>query len=135
MFDQYKILKIEAHICPAYDPGQSGVTNNSIIQLYVACDPAGHYTTPTTLQVGAFENHKVFNLVAGKTHVYTFRPKPVNTLAGGNFANSNDWLLCTTAGAAVAHQRLLIAATTLNAADVQSVNIVYKYYINVRGAY
>jgi hypothetical protein len=135
MYDLYKIVRVDCLISPAYDPGQSGVTNNSIIQLYLACDPAGHYTTPTTLQVGAFGNHRTFDLVAGKTYRYSCKPKPVNSLASGSFATSSDWLLCTTAGAAVPHLRLLIAATTFNAADVQAINIIYRYHILVKGAY
>jgi hypothetical protein len=134
-WDQYRVNWVEFIFTPEYDPGQSGVTNNAVITVYTANDPAGHYTAPNASQIGAFTNHKVTSLVATKVGRYRFKPKPVNTLAGGNFANSNDWLQCTASGVAVAHQRLLIAATTQVAADVLSFTGYYRYSVTLKGVY
>jgi hypothetical protein len=134
-YDRFKINWVEAYVSSSYDPGQSGVTNNSQITVWLACDPGGHYTAPTSLQVGAFDNHKVFTLAAGRTYRYRFTPKPVNSLASGSFASSSDWLFSSASGAGVPHQRLLIAAQTSNASDVQSITIVYRYSITFKGVY
>jgi hypothetical protein len=134
-WDQYRVNWVEFIFTPEFDPGQSGVTNNAVITVYTACDPAAHYASPTAAQIGAFTNHKVTSLVSTKVGRYRFKPKAVNTLAGGNFANTTDWLQCTTAGVAVAHQRLLIAATTQVAADVLSFTGYYRYSVTLKGVY
>lgn len=135
VYDRFKILSVEALITPNYDPGQSGVTNNSIIALYLACDPGQHYTTPTVLQTGAFDNHKVFQLVAGKTYRYRFTPKAANALAAGNLASTEDWLFSSASGAGVGHSRLCISAVSQNASDVLGFTIVYRMKVAFRGVY
>lgn len=134
-YDRFRINWVEAYITPQYDPGQSGVTNNAIMTLYLACDPGGHYTAPTELQVGAFDNHRVFHLAAGKTYRYRFQPKPVNALAAGSFASSTDWLFSSASGAGVLHQRLLISATAANASDTLGIVITYRFNVTFKGVY
>jgi hypothetical protein len=133
MWDQFKILSVTAHVTPVVDPGNSGVTNNSNIIAYLACDPQGKYTAPTTTQIGAFENRKIQTLVAGRELRFTYQPRAVNALATGSFASTTDWIFCNASGIAVPHQRLLINYQATNAADVQTVQIWLEYKIALKG--
>jgi hypothetical protein len=123
MYDQYKIIGVKVTMIPLYDPGQSGITNNTDIWVSMSCDPTAQVTAPTWLQVTAFENARSGPLVAGKPFTYTFRPRAINTLAAGSFAvNNSDWLILSgpAAGTSVPHERLLINLTSNLAANVTS---------------
>lgn len=132
MYDQYKIDKVEFHLIPVYDPGQSGIANNTDVVVYAACEPSGELTTPTPLQVGAFSNCKVQPLLAGKEFIYTFKPKALNNLTGGNFALSNDWLICSNQGVTVPHKRLLLHIASNNLSSTQAYQFYSKIYFSTK---
>jgi hypothetical protein len=135
VYDRYRVNWVEVYITPSYDPGQSGVTNNGQIALYLACDPGVHYSAPTPANIGSFDNHIVKYLTAGRTVTYRYYPKPTNTLSGGNFASSTDWLYTSSTGPGVVHPRLLLAAVSPNVSDVLGIQIVYKINVTLKGVY
>lgn len=136
-FDAFRINWVEFVLYPQVDPGQSGVVNNTQATVYLANEPSGQLTTPTTLQVGSFSNAKVQSLTATTPVIrYRFKPVATNTLAGGSIGLSgSDWIVTNATGAAVAHKRLLYNIDTNNATSTQK----YTYYpvinFTVRGLY
>jgi hypothetical protein len=135
MYDVYRINSVTLHLVPAYDPGQSGITNNANTFVYAANEPSGQLTTPTALQIGAFDNRKVSPLIAGREFVYTFAPKASNTVAAGSYAVQTGWLYCDAAGGAIPHQRLLLFVTAPVAASVFPLMYYFTVNFSCRGAY
>ncbi len=129
MFDQYKINWVEITVMPSFDPGQSGVTNNSQVFVAAACDPTGQTTgTPTISQITSFSGSKLQPLTAGSVFKYRFVPRAVNSLAAGAYAvNAADWLILSTNGATVPHQSLLLDIKTSNTLSV----VKYDYVLTV----
>lgn len=135
MYDQYKINYVDLHIMPRFDPAQSGVTNNAQCFGAFACDPTGQVTTPTWIQVTAFANAKVAPLVAGRSVRYRFRPRVINTLSGGNYSvNTSDWLVCSAAGVALPHLRLLANITSTLTTDTNGFDYVLSINFTVKDA-
>jgi hypothetical protein len=134
MYDAYRVNWVEIELSPGYDPAQSGVTNNSILNVWMACDEAAHYTAPTILQTGAFENAKHKVMVAGSTFKYRFYPKPVNVLAAGNYGVEEGFLTLSAGSIGATHQRLYINVITAAASTIP-VEYTLKFNVTLRGAY
>ncbi len=135
MYDEYKINWVKFRLQPRYDPGQSGITNNNNNWVAAACDVTGQVTTPTFVQVTAFDNYKLQPLTTGRQFVYTFRPKAINALQAGNLAiNRNDWLILSASGAAVPHQLLLYVIKSLNSSAVLAFDYLMEINFSVRQA-
>jgi hypothetical protein len=131
-YDCYKIEWAEAVFQLQDDPGDGVVAGKN---AWIVCgnDTTGQTTTPTFTQVSAFENHKTGTLSSGKTFTYRFAPKALNALATGNFAvNQSDWLVLSTAGAAVSHNSLLVNIKTTDTASVQKVDYIIRLGIRVK---
>ncbi len=133
VYDQYKINWLEIVLFATYDQGQSGVTNNGNIVVGLANDPGGHITAPTLQDISQYGNSLIEPLVAGKVIKYRWTPKPVNNLAAGAYAASNDWLSTATGGDTVPHFRLLYcfqstvaAATTAGVSGYVRANVTFK---------
>lgn len=135
MYDEYRINWMEFVLIPRYDPGQSGVTNNADAFIAACCDVTGQLSSPTFTQVTAFDNAKVSPLQAGKSFTYRFKPKAINALAAGSYAiNSTDWLILSTAGAAVAHNQLGFNIKTPLATSVLPYDYVIRVCFSVKQA-
>lgn len=135
MYDQYRINWAKIRIIPRYDPGQSGVTNNTDVWIAAGSDVTNQVTTPTFLQVTAFDNSKVAPLLAGKEFQYTFYPKAMNALISSQFAvNSTDWLILSTGGAGTLHSNLIYNIKSGNAASVSTYDYVVEINFSVKQA-
>jgi len=134
LYDQYKINWIRIRLIPRFDPGQSGVVNNSDVWVAMACDPANQVSTPTFLQVTAYGNAKVAPLLSGREFTYTFKPRPVNTLAAGNYGvvDGNSWLIANAGGASVLHYNLIWNIKSGDTSSTTSYDYVLEYNISLR---
>ena len=116
MYKSFKISKVVLHLTPRLDPGNSGLTNNSIAMLNACCDPE-NTTNPTgPTQIGAYANSRAMWVSSGKTFKYTFYPKVSNGVinAAGSLASSgtygpNPWLKLDGDGIAIPHDCLKVS--------------------------
>lgn len=134
MYDTYRINYVRLHFCATVHPGNGGITHNTQVVSYVACEPSAQLTTPTPVQVAAFANAKVA-LVGERTFSYTFKPKATNQLAAGAYGVQTGWLYCDAAGVAVPHHRLLWALVSSDASSVEEFTYWFEVNFTVRGAY
>lgn len=135
MYDEYKINWMEFILIPRYDPGQSGVTNNSDVFVVAACDVTGALSAPTFTQLSAFDNSKVAPLQAGKSFRYRFVPRAINTLASGNYAvNQSDWIILNASGVNVPHNQLGFVIQTPLATNVLAYDYIVRINFSVKQA-
>lgn len=134
MYDEFKINWVKFRVQPRVDPGQSGITNNTQNWVAAACDVTGQISSPNFTTVTALDNHKVSQLTQ-REFIYTFTPRAINALQAGNLAiNRNDWLILSTAGAAVAHQSLLYNIKSLNTSAVLAFDYLLEINFSARQA-
>lgn len=134
-FDVYRIKKVDLVITQRVDPASSGITNNNVVQVMAACDPVTSAAPTAALDVGAFDNHKVTFLTSGKSWVYSFYPKAVNTVdnagvtsATGSYS-TNPWIQLTVNGCVIPHNSCLMAAQC--SAPAPTAGLVMQYYYRI----
>jgi len=132
MYDMYKVDRVTLHLQPRYDPGQSGVTNNTNVWVIAACDPTNQLVPPTWAQIGAFDGAKLGSLGSGKTFSYSFSPKATNALASGNVAAATDWIYLSAAGYNIAHHNLMLGIQSGNTSDVLQFDYVWEITFSVK---
>lgn len=138
-YDLYRIKKVQVVFCPAVDPGNSGVANNSQIKIDCACDPTNTVLPGASTIVTSYENHRSGYMLSGKPFAYTFYPKVANTVdnagvatAAGSYA-TNPWLQLTTAGIDIPHRQLLFTmATSIAPTAALVVNVYYVIHFEVK---
>lgn len=139
-FEKFKLLSVTAVFTKQVDPGNSGIANNTQATICVANDLTGNTVSPTNISdPGAYANHKTGTLVSGREFRYTYTPKVVDmvnnagtSIAAGTFAQ-NPWLLLSSTGISIPHQRLRAFVDSTNASDTSVINVYYEYKFMVAG--
>lgn len=139
-FDLYRINSVTACVTPLVDPANSGLVNNHVLQIYLAEDIYGEFTTPTYSQITGFANCKMRLLGSGQQLWYKFKPRVKNTVdnAGtavpvGSYGRVNPWINTSTAGLSIPHKRLLVYVNDPAGTFTGTVYVTLRYNITVRG--
>lgn len=138
-YDCYRIRKVVVSIQPRVDAGNSGITNNNVLHVWMACDQTGDSTAPTAaINVGEYANHKYSTIPSGQRFYYTFYPKAINTVDNNGTATNvgsygmNPWINLNTSGVNIPHKRLLWYIASSGGTSTTPYDLTYQIYFDVK---
>lgn len=138
VYDQFRIKSCTVEFLPQVDLGNNGISLNSCLHCYTACDTIATITTPATAGiVTGFNNYKYGSVASGGKYLYTFYPKVVNTVdnagtavAAGSY-QTNPWLSLNANGLTIPHHRLVYFILN-GGASTQKLGVTYTITFEVK---